>query len=223
MNALAAFLWLPETPQHLSRQPRGAVALRPLASALVATFLLVTAFAVTHLSLPLYAHQVLGQSPRRMGMMFAFMGVVSAVVQGGLVGRIAPRVGEARLATIGGLIQAVGLALIPEAHTAKALYGGLAALAAGQAVASPSILAVVSRRTAAADQGAALGITQTAANLGRIGGPLGAGFLYQVSGAPAPFFAGAAVAVLGAVATRFMPSPTKATQDGRPADTAPGR
>jgi multidrug resistance protein len=205
LNAFAAFLWLPETGQHLIRRPRERVAVRPLSAPLAATFLLVSAFAVIHVSLPLLAQQEVGLSPRRLGMVFAFSGIISAIVQGGLVGRIAPRIGEARLATIGGLLMAIGLWLFPGSRHTGDLYFAIAFLSMGSAASNPSILAAISRITTAQQQGSALGLAQTAQNLGRIVGPLVAGSLYGGIGHAAPFQVGAGVAILGALSALFIP------------------
>lgn len=206
LNALAALAWLPETPQHLSRRPKGRMAVRPLAAPLAATFLLIAAFAVIHVSLPLIAQQELGLTPPRMGMLFAFSGVISAIVQGGLVGRIAPRVGEARLVGIGALSMAIGLALIPGSQQVSHLYLSMFFLSMGSAASNPAILAGISRITASSLQGSALGVAQTAQNLGRIVGPLLAGALYETVGHSAPFLAGAGLALLGGAATLFFPT-----------------
>jgi len=137
-------------------------------------------------------------------MLFAFMGVVSAIVQGGVVGRLAPRVGERRLAVAGALLLAAGLALAPQTSGAVLLVA-LGVLSAGSALATPSIYAVVSRSSTASQQGAALGLTQTASTLGRIVGPTVAGFLIGARGVTSPFWAGAALAMLGLVAALFLP------------------
>jgi DHA1 family tetracycline resistance protein-like MFS transporter len=85
------------------------------------------------------------------------------------------------------------------------LYVALGVLAAGSALATPSIYAVVSRGATADQQGAALGLTQTASTLGRIAGPTAAGFLIGTHGTSAPFFAGALLALLGMVVALFLP------------------
>jgi DHA1 family tetracycline resistance protein-like MFS transporter len=204
-NALAALAWLPETPQHRASRPRGRVPLGPLAAPLAASFLVTAAFAVLHVTLPLFGRDILHDTTREMGMLFAYMGVVSAVVQGGLVGRLAPKVGEQRLAAAGGFLLAVGLALVPVASSHLMLYAMLGVLSAGSALATPSVYAVVSRRASADQQGAALGLTQTASTLGRIAGPTTAGFLIGTHGTAAPFWAGALMALLGMVAALFLP------------------
>ena len=204
-NALAAVAWLPETPRHEASRRAGRVPLGPLAAPLAASLLLTAAFAVIHVTLPLFGRDVLGDSTAEMGLLFAYMGVVSAVVQGWLVGRLAPRMGEKPLAWAGGLLLAAGLALVPVASTHLALYATLGALSAGSALATPSVYAVVSRRSSAGQQGAALGLTQTAATLGRIVGPTTAGTLIGALGVSAPFWAGALLALLGTVAALYLP------------------
>ncbi|HVO36329.1 MAG TPA: MFS transporter [Gemmatimonadales bacterium] len=204
-NAVAALAWLPETPQHRAARSAERVRLGPLAAPFAASLLVTAAFAVLHVTLPLFGRDVLHDTPRRMGMLFAYMGVVSAIVQGGVVGRLAPRVGEQRLAAAGALLLAAGLALAPEAAGGAALLVALGVLSAGSALATPSIYAVVSRHATAGQQGAALGLTQTASTLGRIAGPTLAGFLIGASGTATPFRAGAGLAVLGMVAALFLP------------------
>jgi len=204
-NALAALAWLPETPQHTRPRRAGRAPLAPLAAPLAAVFLLITAFAVIHVSLPLLAQHELGLSSRRLGLLFAFSGVMSAIVQGGLVGRAARWFGEASVATAGAVLMAIGLALFPGATRTGQLYLAIAILSAGSAASNPSIIAAISRQAGPHFQGSALGFAQTAANLGRIVGPVFAGALHGSYGRAAPFLAGAGAALCGAVATRLIP------------------
>lgn len=218
-NALAAVAWLPETSRHEPSRRAGRVPLGPLAAPLAASFLLTAAFAVIHVTLPLFGRDALGDSTAQMGLLFAYMGVVSAVVQGWLVGRLAPRMGEKALAWVGGMMLAAGLALVPIVATHLALYASLGALSAGSALATPSVYAVVSRRASASQQGAALGLTQTAATLGRIVGPSTAGALIGARGVRAPFWAGALLALLGMAAALLLP---RIERDGTPAARGSG-
>lgn len=205
VNALGAVAWLPETPRHDAARRTGRTPLGPMAAPLAASFLLTAAFAVIHVTMPLFGRDVWHDSTSQMGLLFAYMGLVSAIVQGGLVGRLAPRVGEGRLAAAGALLLALGLALVPEASARPVLYLALGALSAGSALATPSVYAVVSRGASPAQQGAALGITQTASTLGRIAGPTLAGFLIGAAGMRAPFWAGAVLGLLGMGAALLLP------------------
>ncbi len=212
-HAVAALAWLPEAPQHRTAA-RERVSLGPLAAALAATLLLTAAWAVIHVTLPLFGRDVLHDTPRRMGMLFAFMGVVSAIVQGGVVGRLAPRLGEWRLAVTGAVLLVLGLALVPGSAGTWWFLPALGVLSAGSALAGPSIFAVVSRRAPPGQQGAALGLTQTASTLGRIVGPTVAGFLIGEHGINSPFWAGAGLAGLGMVAALFLPRLVPAARAG---------
>ncbi len=212
VNAAAALAWLRESPKHGASHHRTRVALRLLAAPLAASFLMTASFAVIHVTLPLFGADVWRDSTRQMGMLFAYMGVVSAVVQGGVVGRLAPRVGEKRLATVGGLLLAAGLALVPATQSRLLLYAALGTVSAGSALATPSIYAVVSRRASPGQQGAALGLTQTAATLGRIVGPSLAGVLIGASGFRAPFWAGALLGLLGMGAALLLPPRLEAVE-----------
>ncbi len=205
-NALAALVWLPEAPRHQAARS-GRVPLGPLAAAIAATLLLTASWAVIHVTLPLFGQSVLHDTPRRMGMLFAYMGVVSALIQGGVVGRLAPRLGERRVALAGALLLATGFALLPGALGEARLLVALGVLSAGPALAGPSIFAAVSRRAPPGQQGATLGLTQTASTLGRIVGPAVSGFLIHPYGIESPFWAGAALAVFGMVAALFLPRP----------------
>jgi len=204
-NALAAVAWLPETPQHGSARPRGRVALGALAAALAATVLMSASWAVIHVTLPLFGADVLRVTTRRMGMLFAFMGVISALVQGGLVGRLAPHLGERRLAVAGAFLLAAGFVLLPGARGDARLLPALGILSVGPALAGPSIWAAVSRRTPPGQQGAALGLMQSGSTLGRIVGPAVSGFLIRPYGIESPFWAGVVLALCGLVAALFLP------------------
>jgi DHA1 family tetracycline resistance protein-like MFS transporter len=64
----------------------------------------------------------------------------------------------------------------------------------------PSLAGLVSRRTARDEQGGTLGMLQSAGAVARIIGPPAAGFLSQVAGPAAPFYAAAGAATIAAIA-----------------------
>jgi DHA1 family tetracycline resistance protein-like MFS transporter len=125
------------------------------------------------------------------------MGLTSAVVQGWLVGRLAPRVGEARLIVAGSALMVLGLAGVP-ATQGGALAAALVALAAGSGLIIPAVAAWVSRRAPAESQGHALGRVQSAASVARIVGPVAAGAASGALGLGSTFHGAAVVAALAA-------------------------
>ena len=55
----------------------------------------------------------LGVSPRNLGLVFAFIGVLTVGIQGGLIGRLSARDGPERLTRLGTLLVAMSLVGIP--------------------------------------------------------------------------------------------------------------
>ena len=120
------------------------------------------------------------------------------VVQGGLVGPLATRFGERRLAVAGAVLMAAGLAALPLAPGLAGALVVLGLLAAGQGLTSPMLSTLLSRAADEDEQGGTLGLGQSLAAAARAVGPIGAGWLYDRA-VGAPYAAAAAVMVLAAL------------------------
>ncbi|WP_251342577.1 MFS transporter [Haloplanus halophilus] len=142
-------------------------------------------------------------------LLLTYVGVLGALNQGVLVGRLAERVGSARLAVGGAALLLVALAALPFApdlgaalpapggpawltREVVALLAVLAVLSLGNGLLNPSLAALVSAGSGADRQGTAFGVTQGAGSLGRTVGPPVAAALYALA-YWSPFVAGAAV------------------------------
>jgi MFS family permease len=75
------------------------------------------------------------------------------------------------------------------------LYGVLSLLALGQALNTPALQSMISRSTAAAEQGSVLGVSQGFSSLARVIGPATGGYLFGRNPAY-PFWFGAVLMVL---------------------------
>ena len=142
---------------------------------------------------------------RHIGYLFAFCGVMSALVQGGMIGRLVKRFGEPAL--ISGSLVAVGLSLliIPYAGTLAGLLFGLALVAMSSGLNRAPTMGLISIFTPAHEQGAVLGVTQSAGTLGRIFGPLFATSAYALF-PHSPYLAGAGLCGLaGLIAVKKLP------------------
>lgn len=115
-------------------------------------------------------------------LVFAYIGVVLMIAQGGFYRRLAGKVSEERLLSVGValmLFGLCGLALVAwmagegrEAGQLKAsFYCACTAAVFGFAFVNPSVSALVSRRSDPGRQGEVLGVNQSFASLGRILGP----------------------------------------------------
>ena len=148
VNLVLAWSWLPET--DVRRRPDyRPLPLRETGLGLPAGIMFAStlAFTAIYVSFPLFAQEILGYERPAISGFFVVIGVVTIVVQGRLVGRLAPRVGERRLVLLGSLIMAAGFGLFPYASvTTAGLVLCLVALTSGFCLVGPSLAGRVLRR-----------------------------------------------------------------------------
>lgn len=212
-NLLLAIFLLPETrgmrpegagPGGHSAQrtldPRRflAVARHPVVGlCVVLTFVTTLAFAMMESTFTLFAEHQRGLDAPTVGRYFGVAGLVMIVVQGGLIGRLVKRFGEAALVPVGLALLALGLLLLPYAPPPVAMVGVFVLIAIGQGVSTPSLQALVSKGTSPDEQGFVLGANQSMSALARVVGPLTAGLLYSRVAEAAPFLGASALLLAG--------------------------
>ncbi|MBI4951745.1 MAG: MFS transporter [Myxococcales bacterium] len=113
------------------------------------------------------------------GYIFGVSGLVGAVVQGGLIGRLVRRFGDARLATIGLGAMAVAYACLGFAYVVPVLVVLTVVGAFGTAVTRPTLTTLITKSVGPDEQGMALGVSQSLASLAQIVANLGAGALIE--------------------------------------------
>lgn len=155
------------------------------------TFLFYTAFSGMEFTLTFLAAERLGYGARDNVELFVFAGLVIALVQGGLVRRLVPRLGERVVARLGLAALVPGFAAIGLAHSAGLLYAGLFLMALGSALAMPSLSSLASRYAPSDRQGLALGTNRSLGSLARAVGPFGSSLLYWRMGSSASYWIGA--------------------------------
>lgn len=144
-------------------------------------------------------------APRNVLYVFAFVGFVLSFAQGFLVRRLATRLPEAMLASIGAAVSIVGfvlLALASQSGSLALLLGALVVEVTGFAFVTPSIQSLISRRSDPAKQGSILGVAQSAGSLARIVGPV-AGVRLFAESATLPFWSAAGLMMVGWVLIGF--------------------
>lgn len=141
--------------------------------------------------------QTLYFDEKRLGLLFAYCGLVSALVQGGVIGRLVKRFGEVGLIWSSLVFVAVSMAVIPYSHTLGWLLLSLGLFSAASGVNRAPTLGLISIYSPQAEQGAVLGVTQSAGTLARIFGPLIATGLYAKF-PHSPYLLGGGIAVLAA-------------------------
>jgi DHA1 family tetracycline resistance protein-like MFS transporter len=128
----------------------------------------VLAFAAFEGTFALFLGRRLHWDARMAAFAFAGTGFCSAVVQGGMIRRLVPRFGEARLIVAGLVLAACGFACLPLVSNAPGLVGALVLLAVGQGLTGPSISGLLSRITPMSEQGAVFGTLTSSQTLARM-------------------------------------------------------
>lgn len=120
--------------------------------------------------------------------LFAYCGIIGAVVQGGAIGRLVKKFGEPRLITLSLGLTAASFLILPfikgEPHFSLrllvqpqgaswlALLMALGLLAVGSSLTRPPLFGLLSNLTHEHEQGANIGVAQGAGSLARILGPV---------------------------------------------------
>jgi DHA1 family tetracycline resistance protein-like MFS transporter len=225
-NGVVALFVLQEPKDRVAAPRRAHVAAlvdelrRPGIRRIILIYLVSTlAFSAMEATFALIAAHRFALVQRQVNWVFAFIGVVVVIVQGGLVGPLTRRFGEKALLVAGILAQAVALAAIPYAGGMAGLLAACVPLAAGSGLSNPALSSLLSRSARAEDQGGTLGFGQSAAALGRIAGPISATTLYDRVWVGAPYLAGAALMLAaGAVASTLRrPADARAPERAREA------
>ena len=197
------FFVLPETnldrsavrsrPHPLSRENLTRVVGYPLVGAcLVMIFLVIFAFSNFETTFAQLLRLKFDVGMSTIGWLFVYAGVLGAIVQGGLIGRLATRFGEARLIVGGAFIAAVAGAVLPFVDSIGRLMMILALLAVGHGLTAPSLSSLISKMVPAGETGGVMGVYQGISSLARIVGPFWAEWVYGVFGPSLPYLSAAA-------------------------------
>ncbi len=204
-----AWAYLPESLPRERRvtgaQEKKPHRLRELADALKGELALyfviafLTSFAAANLEgiFAYFSFDKFGFGPREMGIIFTVIGVVSVVMQGLLVGPAINRFGENRLILVGLVGTAIGFVLLTRSWNLVSLTAFVVLNMASGALVRPGLSSAVSKQTSTG-QGATMGVMGSFDSLGRIVGPVLAGWLYHFH-INLPYFFGAGLVLVGAL------------------------
>lgn len=178
-----------------------------IGATLIASFLTILAFAQFESTLSLLTEH-LGLGLRNNFLIFAYIGLILSLVQGGVVRRLAPKLGEIRMAQIGVVTLATGMLLIGMTGQWKSLPLLMAVLplaVIGFSFANPSFQSLLSLNASADEQGGILGLGQSVAALARIAGPV-IGLSLKPYGVSTPYWCGAGIMLLAGLMTLSLKS-----------------
>jgi MFS family permease len=141
-----------------------------------------------------------------------------------MLGPLVRRVGENITVRIGIVALAFAMLAFPLLPTKWTSYLIVPIYAFGAGTLFPALATLVSRATDADSQGSILGGSQVVGGLGRVVGPLWAGWLFQSVGIASPFTVGAVLVALAGFFSLRMPGrvPGKTLSEPPVEEIAPG-
>lgn len=203
--SLFVFVMLPESlpveKRGLHAAPTGSRASQlieglrgPMGFLFLLSFLMTFALSNMEAVLSLYGAQRFGMGPADVGILMGALGVMAVIMQGGVIGPLTRKVGEARIIQGGLVVSMTGFVLLALAASRVSLIIGALVMNGGNVLLQPSVTSLVSKR-AKTGQGAAMGLNNSFQSLGRGVGPLWAGFAYDIHNTLS-FWTGAAVQLI---------------------------
>lgn len=206
INFLLAWFLLPETNTNRNSSTHGHKRLSLdtfreakktpfLISTLCLTLLTILAFALMEQIVGLFIERTwvnagttttesMKEAAKLTSVFLVAVGVTATIVQGGLIGRISKRLGDAAVIKISLVFLTISMLTTPYLIAAKS-WGLLmlagAILAGGMGLFNPSSTAYISKLADKDNQGSALGWNQSMASLGRVIGPSIAGTLFSLN------------------------------------------
>ena len=171
------------------------------------------AFYGTGPTMPLLLSARLGITEHGIGYFFMYFGAMGVIARAGLLGWALDRLGEARLARLGIVLLASGLALLSAAHGYPVLLVSMTLMPLGTAFLFPCVTGLLSQVVTSGDRGLYMGVQQTFGGVSRVAFPVAAGFAMDAYGYGTPFLAAAAMVLVTLPLTGAMAgyAPAKAT------------
>jgi MFS transporter, DHA1 family, multidrug resistance protein len=168
---------------------------------LVMAFLMTCGLTIFFGIFGLYALEKFDYGPGEVGTLFMVFGLVSALAQGGLAGPLTKRWGEARVIKFSFFGTVLGFIFMTLANTYLTILVAIGFFTLVTSLLSPAITALTSKQTTM-EQGITMGLSNASMSLGRIIGPMWAGYLFDIY-IEYPYFSGAAIMLIGFVISMF--------------------
>ena len=232
MNAVLVMLRLPETLTPEARaKARDKASLSEVFSggrsgtvviALLSQLAGVTGFSVMTALFAIFCEKRYGYDTAHVGYLLAYVGILGALMQGGVVRRLLHRPIEKPLAIIGTAVLAASmawLATLSQNGSLALLLLACAGISIGNSLSTPTLNGLASRAVDAHAQGRLMGMMQSAGGLGRFLGPMLGYSLVKYDAGHAyghtAFLASAALLALDCVLLVFMrvPPPHHSEED----------
>ena len=167
----------------------------PIGILLVMAFLL--SFGLTNFEavFGLFSLEKHGYGPQRVGTVLTVIGLTSVLMQGVLTGPLTKRWGDVNLLRLSLAGSAVGFLLMLTANSFVTVLVTVSVFVISNSLLRPVVSSLTSKRSTSG-QGIAMGLNNSFMSLGRIAGPLWAGFIFDVN-YNYPYISGAIIMLVG--------------------------
>lgn len=190
VNLIFVIFFMPEAPPQPA-EPDNLQKLGPMAKLIQAlrtpglSFLLIL-FLIANLAFSnlestyfLLAHDDYKINAQMTSLILVYVGLIAAIVQGGLLGGLVKKFGEVNLLRTAYVLQAPALAMVPFVKPWIPVLFGCTLLGVGSGFAQPTLSSLISQAAPASLVGGIFGITQSLGAIARIVGPLIGNALYD--------------------------------------------
>lgn len=143
---------------------------------------------------------------KQVGLMFAFIGAMAFIIQGGLIGWFQKRISERLLLVYGNILVGaglLGLSFVPVHHLFPLEFLFIICMSLGMAFFTPTMSNLLSKLVSEKEQGSVLSVNQSMSSLARVVGPIIGGALYHQFNYHTPFVTGGAIVAVLAVYSFF--------------------
>ena len=173
---------------------------RPIIGIFLAVFIIVNfTFSGFTITLPVYVINKFAIDPLNIGGLLFVAGVVSSVVQGGLIGKLSKKFGDKNLLITGILFLTSGLILFLFTQIFWLLYIILGIISMGIGLITPTLNSLISKMVLPSELGEVFGVNTSLNSLMTIIGPLTAGLIYDYINPTAPYWLGAILLMIAFV------------------------
>ena len=174
---------------------------RPLALLMIANYIYTFAIVNMQVASILLWKEYFSASDQQIGYIFAYVGIWSVVVQGGLISKLIKKLGEHKLFLWGHFFTFIGVFFVPFAPQTSLFSIGLVILfffAIGTSLVAPINLSMISLYSYKEKQGQILGLSQSVNSFARIMGPFSGSILYGMN-FHAPYIVAGVLTLIGAL------------------------
>ena len=160
----------------------------PLRKGFLLYFLIIFIFAGAESTMALWGGILFNFTAQNMGVLLSIAGVISVIIQGGLIGKLNEKLGRDRLLLLSSFFLFLGFYLFIIADHAYFAYAIIVCLSIGLSLASPSILAFISQHAPDNTRGKVMGLGQSVQGIARGIGTSFFGLILQYGGLTAPYY-----------------------------------